>query len=342
MLRISLSRLNELYEALNSVYPLYLPVKKADKVDFGKYESGVETSLLTLKTNKSAKDFFFPQSEDLMKFKVDGQKIEIIKLENEADPFVVMGVKACDYKAFEVLDNVFLVDPIDTYYKTKRDAGIIITLACTKPEGTCFCTAFNIDPTHPLGDVTTWNDEQYLYWEANTSKGKDLTAKVASLFEDTDSKAVGAIKANTAAIMEKLPYTHLDVSVLRTGKTLETFADPRWAKLSEACLGCGSCTFVCPTCQCFDIREFNTKSGVKRFRCWDSCMYKDFTKTAGGQPRPTQTQRFRQRFMHKLNYYPENNNGLYSCVGCGRCIKRCPQHLNIVKVIKAFGGDSND
>ena len=53
-------------------------------------------------------------------------------------------------------------------------------------------------------------------------------------------------------------------------------------------------------------------------------------------------QRYRQRFMHKLVYFPANNDGMYSCVGCGRCVEKCPASLNIVKVIKAFqkqGGD---
>ena len=85
---------------------------------------------------------------------------------------------------------------------------------------------------------------------------------------------------------------------------MELFNSDKWAGLSEACLGCGTCTFVCPTCQCYDIRDFDTGHGVQRFRCWDSCMYSDFTKMAGGQPRPTQLERFRQRFMHKLVYYP--------------------------------------
>ena len=66
-------------------------------------------------------------------------------------------------------------------------------------------------------------------------------------------------------------------------------------------------------------------------------MYSDFTKMSAGQPRLTQVERFRQRFMHKLVYYPDNNEGIFSCVGCGRCVVKCPQHLNIVKVIKTLG-----
>ena len=102
------------------------------------------------------------------------------------------------------------------------------------------------------------------------------------------------------------------------------------------CLGCGTCTFVCPTCQCYDIRDFNTGDGVVRFRCWDSCMYSDFTKMSAGNPRLTQLERFRQRFMHKLVYFPANNNGEYGCVGCGRCLAKCPISMNIVKVAKTL------
>ena len=125
------------------------------------------------------------------------------------------------------------------------------------------------------------------------------------------------------------------ISVLQL---LMVFDRPEWAELSKACLGCGTCTFVCPTCQCFDVRDFSTNQGVKRFRCWDSCMYSEFTKMAAENPRKNQMQRYRQRFMHKLCYFPSNNNGEYSCVGCGRCVKKCPQSLNIVKVIKKLGG----
>ena len=153
--------------------------------------------------------------------------------------------------------------------------------------------------------------------------------------------AVAAEQKAAKERFDKLPFKNLDLTPFKADMK-ETFADEKWQKLSQGCLGCGACTFVCPTCQCFDIRDFKAKDGVIRFRCWDSCMYSDFTQMAGGNPRTTQTQRFRQRFMHKLVYYPKRYGGTYSCVGCGRCVEKCPQHLNIVKVIKEFSKDGKE
>ena len=138
--------------------------------------------------------------------------------------------------------------------------------------------------------------------------------------------------------MEKLPLANLTTDGFGGDKTAALFDAPEWKTLSEACLGCGTCTFVCPTCQCYDVKDFDTGKGVIRFRCWDSCMYSDFTQMSAGQPRLTQVERFRQRFMHKLVYYPANNDGLFSCVGCGRCLAKCPISMNIVKVMKTMGG----
>ena len=342
MLKIAKERLNELYAKISETAGLVLPVKKAGEVNYAVWEEGKDVSIETLKTVKSPKDLFFPQSENMMKFKTEGKNIEVIDVRGEKAPCVLFGVKACDYKAIEVLDKVFLADPVDTYYQSRREATTIVTLACSKPEESCFCKAFDIDATAPQGDVTTWLDGENLYWQANTEKGEALTALVAELFAEGGEEEVAAQKEATAAIIEKLPFSTLDLTRFTAENLNELFGDPAWEEMSEACLGCGTCTFVCPTCQCFDIRDFKTSEGVIRYRCWDSCMYSDFTLMAHGNSRTTQMQRFRQRFMHKLVYYPSQNGGLYSCVGCGRCVNKCPQRLNIVKVIKTLGGKNND
>ena len=339
MKKIALSKINELYNEINGICNLFLPVKKAGSLDFAKYENGVEVDINTLQTVKSAKDFFFPQSEDMMSFKTDGKNIEIKDARQVVDTFVIFGVRACDVKSFEVLDKVFLAEPVDTMYKQKRENGIIFTLSCNNPHSSCFCKNFGIDAANPMGDVDCHIVADYLYLDAKTEKGRDILNKLTVL-EDADSKVVEENKAEIVEKINALPFSNLDLSVFKGENLMPLFNRPEWDELSKACLGCGTCTFVCPTCQCFDIRDFKTNSGVVRFRCWDSCMYSEFTKMAAENPRTTQLQRFRQRFMHKLVYYPSKNDGLYSCVGCGRCVKKCPQMLNIVKVIKKLGGNN--
>ena len=342
MLKIAKERLNDLYAKIAETMGLFIPIKKAGEVNYHVWGEGKEVSLETLKTVKSPKNMFFPQTENMMKFKTEDKNLSIENLNFEKRPFVLFGVKACDYKAIEVLDKVFLADPVDTYYQSRREATTIVTLACSKPEESCFCSVFGIDATAPQGDVTTWLDDNYLYWQANTEKGETLTEKVNELFENGGDEEVATQQAQTKEIMKMLPFAALDLSRFKPENLNELFNAKEWESMSEACLGCGTCTFVCPTCQCFDIRDFKTNEGVVRYRCWDSCMYSDFTLMAHGNSRTTQMQRFRQRFMHKLVYYPSQNDGLYSCVGCGRCVNKCPQRLNIVKVIKTLGGKDND
>lgn len=341
MKKLPVNKLNDFFSAVSKAgNKVYLPVDigEGKGADYKLWSEGVELSK-ALNTNRSAKDFFFPQTENLFELKMDGKNIDVIDTRTEAEDFVVFGVRACDVRSFEVLDRVFLANPVDTYYKTRREHGVIISLACTKPAHTCFCHQMDVDATNAGGDIQTWMTDEALYLEALTEKGKALLSKI-DFAEDADAKAVEAQKAETKKALEALPLTMPSAEIFEEKELLKLFNSPKWASLSESCLACGTCTFVCPTCQCYDIRDFDTGHGVKRFRCWDSCMYSDFTKMAHGNPRVSQLERFRQRFMHKLVYYPANNNGLKGCVGCGRCLAKCPISMNIVKVAKSLAEEA--
>lgn len=341
MRKCSLDKISAVFEEIAKSAKLYIPTDGDGGAVYKEWSKDSAWSS-ALNTVRSPKDFFFPQTENLMEFKTEGKSIEVIDTRSETEDFVLFGVRACDVRSFDILDRVFLSEPVDSYYASRREHGIIVSTACTRPSETCFCKTFGISPEEPSGDVTTWKTESEVFFHANTPKGEALLNKLFALTEECDESAVNEQKKKISAIMEKLPLKGLKTDSFGGGKTEELFDNPVWAEMSEPCLGCGTCTFVCPTCQCYDIKDFNTGNGVIRYRCWDSCMYSGFTRMAHGNNRLSQKERFRQRFMHKLVYYPENNDGIFGCVGCGRCLAKCPVSMNIVKVMKKIGGKESE
>ncbi|MBQ7990090.1 MAG: 4Fe-4S dicluster domain-containing protein [Oscillospiraceae bacterium] len=337
MFRLPVSKIDDLFGTIASSRTLYLPVDGNDgRAKYDKWSEGTKMSD-KLNTVRSAKSFFFPQTTNICDFNVNGANVEVVDIREESEDFVVFGVRACDARSFTILDKVFLAEPVDSYYATRREHGTVVTMACSEPEENCFCNVFGIDAAAPEGDATCWIADGYLYITSNNEKGEKFVESISALLEETDDSAVKAQQETIHGIVEKLPFGKVSTDHFRKNTLLEIFNSEKWEKLSESCLGCGTCTFVCPTCQCYDIKDFDTGHGIKRYRTWDSCMYADFTKMAHGNSRNAQMQRFRQRFMHKLVYFPDNNNGEFGCVGCGRCLSRCPISMNIIKVIKEFG-----
>ena len=334
MKKIAVSKLPQLFKHIAAQYQLFLPVKESEVTNFAAWSADCAVDLDTLKTANTPKHLFLPQVEDLYTANVAGGDINVQSALAQQSPFMVFGVRACDATALEVLDNVYLSEPVDRFYEARRKAGVIVALACSNPRSACFCKAFDIDAANPDADVATWLIGDDLFWSPLTDKGKNLTDSISDLLEPADDGEVSSHQEVVRDKIASLPLSKINAPQRPANNLLDVFNSPLWDKVSAACISCGSCTFNCPTCQCYDISDFDTGSCIHKFRCWDSCMYSDFTQMAHGNPRKTRKERFRQRFMHKLVYHPENNNGQYSCVGCGRCINQCPAGLNIIKIIK--------
>ena len=338
MFKISLDDVDKLFAAFAKENAVYAPIKQDDNSsNYKMWKEGMEVCLTNLNTIKSPKDIFFPQTENLVAFKTGDKTVEVIENRDPSEPTVLFGVRGCDIKGFEILDKVFLAEPVDSFYAERRSKVVIIALACGEPEETCFCTTFGIDPANPVADATAWIADGELYIRANNEKGEKALALAMDVLVETDDAKVAAKQESINRILDKLPLKDICLDGFDEEHMMEKFNSPLWKELSSSCIGCGTCTFVCPTCQCYDIRDYDTGHGIQRYRCWDSCMYSDFTKMAHGNNRNSQVERFRQRFMHKLVYFPANNDGVYGCVGCGRCLQKCPVSMNIVKVIKALG-----
>ena len=247
MFKITNDQMPKLLKAIAETKDLFLPINNNGVTNFGFYKEDCTPDLDTLRTVKSAKDAFFPQSEGLYAVTTEDGKFTISEEEYCNKDFVVFGVRPCDVRSFVVLDKVFLSDPVDTYYAARREHGIVVSLACHQPDESCFCATFDIDAAEPNADVAMWNIEGGYAWEAKTEKGQALTESIKALLEEADvAKEVETEKNCIRTILSVLPNSKLDLSAFGAGKTDDLFNSPMWTELSNACLGCGACAGTCP------------------------------------------------------------------------------------------------
>lgn len=289
-------------------------------------------------TVTSAKKALFPQTETIFRFdSIDGN-LAIEPMPAPTRSRLLFGVRPCDARAFELLDRVMDAEFQDTLYLSKRERAAVVAFGCDKMGENCFCTSLGIDPTDAPGADIVLNAiaPDRLVALAHTPRGEEL------LKGATDNGAPLA-EADLAALKEKKERV-ANTGTLRPDldgvpeKLRQMFKHPYWDEIADKCLGCGICTYLCPTCHCFDISDWAKGWQGERFRCWDSCMFRDFTLMAGGHnPRPSKTERVRQRFLHKLRYFPERY-GVLGCVGCGRCVEKCPVHMDITEIISDVKG----
>jgi len=327
-------QLEQFLDGLIRERTVFAPTKRDNERLFGAIGSAQGTSIEAGTTKNSLKSALFPQTERLFLYRQTGEGVET-EVPPEEKELVLFGIRPCDARSLVLLDGVFQSGIEDPYFSGKRKRSLVIAMACATSGRACFCTAVGGSPCATEGSDLLLLDlgDRYLV-EAATDKGKEIVKD--RLFEATDEKDLAEgekFKAKAEAAMDgKVSDAPM------TGKTLEeglkeVFDDPLWEELTETCMSCGVCTYLCPTCHCFDICDETALTGGERIRIWDSCQFPLFTRQASGfNPRPTGRERFRQRIMHKFSYLPENGN-ITGCVGCGRCVTECPVNLDIREVV---------
>ncbi|MFH1139403.1 MAG: 4Fe-4S dicluster domain-containing protein [Pseudomonadota bacterium] len=331
------SDLTEFVKSLTGDYEVLAPVQDGPNVKFAPVADG-GFLLEYQNTTMSPKDLFFPQSEKLLVFSLNKEDQDaFIMKEPEGKPGkrVVFGMRPCDAKAFFVLDKIFKNDQFtDPYWQEKRDATVIIGLGCNTPCPTCFCGSVNCGPFHEEGlDALAFDlGEEYLI-KPLTEKGQKILDQAKGLGEprgQVDERACAIKSAAQAALTSQV-----DTANIFKRTVLELFNAGHWAKVHESCLNCGTCTYFCPTCHCFDIQDEVHQDQGDRVRNWDTCMSWLFTiHGTGHNPRPGKMERVRQRFMHKFKYIPMKRGGEIGCVGCGRCIVQCPVNIDVRDVVR--------
>jgi ferredoxin len=286
----------------------------------------------------SPKKVVFPQREIYFEFTVKtGIPPQFVEVQPKEKQTVVFGVRPCDGKSMMHLDKVFDDDFEDTYYTRRRNQTVLIGIACaTPPSRNCFCTSVNGSPAAEEGlDILMTEIGDNYFVKFLTDRGKALADNAEALFTDvSDADVQGVAKVHEEAIA-KMPRNIEKVEEI-PGTLKDNFDSPVWDQEAMRCIECGICTFLCPTCHCFDIAdEVSNTYPVKgkRVRTWDTCQFPDFTMhSSGHNPRNDKAARLRQRVAHKFQYFVENFDQ-YLCTGCGRCITDCPVGIDIIDVV---------
>ena len=316
-----------------SDYTIYAPHKEDD--DTILFKAIVNPDEITLQfTNsvKPPKHIVLPQTETMLKITRDKEKGYKIDEPELKEKNILFGIRPCDARGIAILDRVFSGDVEDPYYLKRRDNITLIGLACTDPHRNCFCTSVGGAPNATEGLDMLWTDIGDTYYiDVLTEKGMELIKGTVIFSKATNENTEAKNKVHKAAKEKITEKINADVLPKKLGSLFE---DEYWDTMSMKCLGCGSCTYLCPTCYCFDINDIEYRDKVKRVRTWDSCQFSSYTiHTSGHNPRPNKENRMRNRVYHKYKYHYDNYNDL-GCVGCGRCITYCPVNMNLKTTIK--------
>ncbi len=312
-------------------YGLIGPVKEKEFHSFRPLAGGELPDLAFQNSRLSPKHVVYPQTEPMFTYTLDPAREDRHRLKEivrEIPPRAVVGIRPCDAKAFVLVRmNFDTPDYQDPYWLRAYEATTFIGLGCNAPCSSCFCTTAGCGPFHEEGlDILLADLGEAFAARVLTPKG-DAPAEAENAYRECVRAAEGRISS------------FVQTEHLRSIPVNDLYNAPFWEEISFSCINCGTCTYSCPTCWCFDIQdETRGKNGV-RLKLWDSCMYPLFTLHGSGHnPRGTKLHRVRQRFMHKLKYFVEKYDRGIQCVGCGRCVRLCPVNIDIRRVCNTMNG----
>ena len=264
------------------------------------------------------------------------------------EPLIILGMRNCDLTAIALMDRIFMEGEYkDPFYAEHRKQLVFVSTDCIIDAESCFCDLVAVDPFCTEGFDLNLSPVQGGYVvEVGTDQGELLVTAGRGLFTDASEEQLAERQTNRRAIMDKLVAKN---EKYRTTKPIpqvieEAVDSEDWDLFARLCVECGACTNICPACHCFylfdrlRVESGNRPGEFARVREWDSCLYADYARMAGGEagkpnPRPRLRNRLENRFTHKYLYLPRTQ-GAYGCTGCGRCFDACGGGIDPREVIK--------
>ncbi|GAB4259815.1 MAG: hypothetical protein Kow0092_08290 [Deferrisomatales bacterium] len=274
----------------------------------------------------SPKKFLFPNWEQLFRFRL-GETV-LLEADRAPVPRVIFGLHPCDLHAVGVLDQCLFEGEADTAYRAKRRASVLIGVECF-PDEHCFCTSLGTDRVAEGFDLFVHRGGTDYRIQVGSPKGEVLLRRYAPEVEAREGEPISSQPPKPTARRLRFPVEAL-APLLEEG-----YDHPIWQEIGARCLGCGTCTLLCPSCYCFTVEDrlHLDLGGGERVRTWDSCQFDQFARLSGGaEARADQADRQRHRFFRKYKYLWDRHRRT-ACVGCGRCSRECLAGIDPVDVL---------
>jgi sulfhydrogenase subunit beta (sulfur reductase) len=293
---------------------VYVPVKTYDTIDYKLFtEDGLNIIYNVAKPVTPLKAFFLPLKENVVIEKKTYNKN------------IIIGIPACDLRAIEILDKIYL-DPVylDENYQKNRENSILIGTDCFEIAENCHCTSYGIEPfPKAYADASIGSLQDFMVITIHSAKGEELFRTLARDYpvKEVPKEELHAIDIKREKITEVLNEKNRSLpDYTKTGLLIRVSGEEIWAKHAKTCVSCGACTTACPTCTCFLLID---RPDFEKVRQIDACQYPGFERIAAGEdPLHRKYVRFRNRYLCKYVWKPESFN-VNACTGCGRCIDSC-------------------